>query len=314
MRVAIVGIGCRLPGGADSPDAFWQLLCAGVEAITEVPSDRFDADAVYDPVPGKAGRLYTRRGGFIDGIDAFDADFFGISPREARRIDPQQRLLLEVVWEALEDGGQPTDRLAASSTGVFVGLSSHDYATIQSRPGNRDLIDAHVNTGNAASIAANRISYLLDLRGPSLAVDTACSSSVTAVHLACRGLASGDCDLAIVGAVNALLIAEPTIGFCQASMLSVDGRCRPFDARADGYVRSEGAGAIVLKPLDRAVHNGDPIRAVIRGPRSTRTDGRPALPSRARPPRRLSSNRHFKRRASIRARCSTSRPTARGRP
>ena len=124
MRIAIVGIGCRFPGGADSPDAFWELLCAGAEAITEVPSDRFDTDAVYDPVPGKAGRLYTRRGGFIDGIDAFDADFFGISPREARRIDPQQRLLLEVVWEALEDGGQPLDALAASSTGVFVGISS----------------------------------------------------------------------------------------------------------------------------------------------------------------------------------------------
>lgn len=262
--VAIVGIGCRFPGGIRSPAELWDLLARGGDAIIESPPGRLDLDALYDPDPGVPGKLYARRGGFVDGIDLFDADFFGISPREVRRIDPQQRLLLEVVWEALEDGGQPPDRLGGSDTGVFVGISGHDYADLQSQPASRELIDVHVNAGGATSIAANRVSYLLDLHGPSLAVDTACSSALTAVHLACVSLARGECGIAIAGAVNALLTAEPTIGFCKAGMLSPEGRCKPFDARADGYVRSEGAGAVVLKPLDRALADDDPVYAVIR--------------------------------------------------
>jgi amino acid adenylation domain-containing protein len=263
--IAIVGIGCRFPGGVSSPAQFWNLLCDGLDAITEVPPDRFDLDQFFDPDPAVPGKTYSRWGGFVDRIDAFDADFFGIAPREACRIDPQQRLLLEVVWEALEDNGQPTDRLAGVNAGVFIGIASHDYTDMQILPWNRERIDAHTNAGGAMCIAANRISYLLDLRGPSLAVDTACSSSLTAVHLACRSIAAGECELAIAGGVNVLLAPEPTIGFCKTAMLSPDGRCHAFDARANGYVRGEGAGAVILKPLERALEDGDSIYAVIRG-------------------------------------------------
>ena len=262
--VAIVGIGCRFPGGAASPLSYWELLARGGDAIVDAPPDRNDLHALFDPDPGRPGSVYVRRGGYLDAIDRFDAGFFGISPREARRIDPQQRLLLEVAWEALEDGGLPADGLAGSRTGVFVGISGHDYADMQSWPGSRKQIDAHVAGGGATSIAANRISYALDLRGPSMTVDTACSSALTAVHLACRSLAAGECDLALAGAVNALITAEPTIGFCKAQMLAPDGRCKPFDAAADGYGRGEGAGALALKPLARALADGDPIHGVIR--------------------------------------------------
>ncbi|WP_435103793.1 amino acid adenylation domain-containing protein [Arhodomonas sp. AD133] len=281
MDVAIVGIGCRFPGGADSPNAFWTLLCDGVDAIGEMPRDRFDLDALYDPDPAAPGKIYTRRGGYLAGIDEFDAGFFGIAPREARRMDPQQRLLLEVAWEALEHGGQPPHALAGSNTGVFVGVSGHDYADIQLLPFNRRQIDAHVNAGSSGCIIANRLSYLLDLHGPSFTVDTACSSSLTAVHLACRSLAAGECDLAIAGGVNVLLSPDVTIGFCKAEMLSPDGQCRAFDAGANGYVRSEGVGAVVLKPLTDALADGDPIQAVIRGS-AINQDGRTAglsLPS-----------------------------------
>ena len=263
--LAIIGIGCRFPGGANSPATFWKLVTGGVDAITEVPPGRFDLDAVYDPDPTRVGKLYSRWGGYVDTIDSFDAEFFGVSPREARRIDPQQRMLLEVAWEALEDAGQPPPLLAGSRTGVFVGISSHDYGDMQFEPVERARLDAHVATGGAGCIAANRISYCLDLRGPSLAVDTACSSSLTALHLAGVSLAHGECELALVGGVNALLAPTSTIMFCKANMLSPDGRCKPFDARANGYVRAEGAGAIVLKPLNRALRDGDPIYAVMLG-------------------------------------------------
>jgi acyl transferase domain-containing protein len=273
MNVAIVGIGCRFPGGVRTPEEFWELLCNGVDAISEMPADRFDLDSLFDPDPGRAGKLYTRWGGFLDRVDEFDADFFGISPREARRIDPQQRLLLEVGWEALEDAGQPPDQLAGSGAGVFVGISTSDYGSLQFQPGNAHLIDAHAPAGGALCIAANRISYFLDLHGPSIAVDTACSSSLTALHLACQSITRGECSLAIVAGVNVLLKPEVTIGFCKASMLSPDGRCRPFDANANGYVRSEGAGALVLKPVQAALDNRDPIYAVIRAT-SINQDGR----------------------------------------
>jgi amino acid adenylation domain-containing protein len=271
--VAIVGIGCRLPGGADSPAGFWRLLCDGVDAITELPPDRFEVDDVYDPDPEAPGKIYSRWGGFLERIDEFDADFFGISPREARRMDPQHRLLLETAWEALEDGGIVPERIGGTRTGVFIGISTHDYADLHVRPGHRNLLDAHINIGNALCAAANRISYLLDLHGPSMAVESACSSSLTAVHLACRSLQLEESELALAGGVNLVLAPELTIGFCKASMISPDGRCRAFDASANGYVRSEGAGVVVLKTLRRALEDGDPIHAVIRAT-AVNEDGR----------------------------------------
>jgi 1-acyl-sn-glycerol-3-phosphate acyltransferase len=217
--------------------------------------------------------MYTRWGGYVEDVDRFDAAFFGFSPREASRIDPQHRMLLELTQEALEDAGIPTDRLAGSRAGVFVGVSTHDYGDMQMWPSNRTRIDAHSNAGVAGSIAANRISYAFDLRGPSMIVDTACSSSLTAAHLALRSLADGECDLAIVGGAQLLLTPEVTIGFCKASMISPDGRCRAFDASGNGYVRSEGAGVVVLKPLAEALAAGDRVYAVLLGS-SVNQDGR----------------------------------------
>ncbi len=265
QSAAIVGIGCRFPGGANSPEAFWQLLRDGVEAIGEVPPDRYDVDSVFDPDPARKGTMYTRRGGFVDDIDRFDAAFFGFSPREASRVDPQHRLLLEIAYEALEDAGLSADQAAGSRTGVFVGFSAHDYSSIQMYPFNRHLIDSHSMTGGASSIAANRISYMLDLRGPSFIVDTACSSALTAVHLAMRSLRNGECDLALAGGAQLNLTPEISIGFCKASMISPDGRCHAFDARANGYVRGEGGGLVLLKPLDAALADGDRIYAVLVG-------------------------------------------------
>jgi 1-acyl-sn-glycerol-3-phosphate acyltransferase len=262
--VAIVGIGCRFPGGANSPEQFWRLLHDGVDAISEIPSDRFELGNLFDADPTAPGKLYVRWGGYVDNITEFDAQFFGISPREAAHIDPQHRMLLEVTYEALEDAGIHLEHIRGSATGVFVGISTHDYGDIQMHPANRAQIASHSNSGTATSIAANRISYLLDLRGPSLAVDTACSSSLTAVHLACRSIADGECGVALVGGVQLLLTPEPTIGFCKATMLSPDGRCHAFDAAANGYVRAEGAGIVVLKPLAKALADGDSIYAVIK--------------------------------------------------
>jgi acyl transferase domain-containing protein/thioesterase domain-containing protein/acyl carrier protein len=261
--IAIIGIGCRFPGGANSPQAFWKLLRDGTDAITEVPADRWNVDTFYNPDTAKPGKIRTRWGGFIEQIDQFDAQFFGISPREAVRIDPQQRLLLEVAWEALEDGGQVPERLAGSSTGVFIGIYTSDYHDIQLC--DRNSIDAYANLGSFYCIAANRISYLLNLNGPSMAVDSACSSSLVAVHLACQSIWNGESTLALAGGVNAILKPEISIGFTQASMLSPDGRCKTFDAKANGFVRAEGAGIVILKPLESALEDGDAIYAVIRG-------------------------------------------------
>ncbi|HEX6042106.1 type I polyketide synthase, partial [Longimicrobium sp.] len=268
--IAIVGIGCRFPG-ADGPEAFWRLLWEGTDAVTEVPADRWDVDALYDPDPAVPGRMTTRWGGFLDGVDRFDAAFFGIAPREAARMDPQQRLLLEVAWEALEDAGLDPDRLAGSPTGVFVGISTSDYGQRQFT--DPALSDAYAGTGGSLSIAANRLSYVLDLRGPSLAVDTACSSSLVALHLAVRSLRAGECATAIVGGANLLLSPEITVNFSKAGFMSPDGRCRAFSAGANGYVRGEGAGAVVLKPLARARADGDPVYAVVRGT-AVNQDGR----------------------------------------
>ena len=251
--------------------AFWDLLQGGIDAISEVPADRFSLDEYYDSDPAAAGKIVTRFGGFIDHVDQFDAHFFGISPREAARMDPQQRVLLEVAWEALEDAGQVRDRLAGTNTGVFIGISNNDYGRIQFNDVNR--IDAYAGTGNALSIAANRISYVFDFHGPSLAVDTACSSSLVAVHQACNSLRSGESTLALAGGVNLILSPAITINFSKAGAMAPDGRCKTFDARANGYVRGEGAGVVVLKPLAQALADGDPIYAVIRGS-AVNQDGR----------------------------------------
>jgi len=268
--IAIVGLGCRFPG-ADGPDAYWSLLEHGVDAIREVPADRFDAHPIYDERPAIPGKLNTRWGGFLDGVDRFDPHFFGISPREASRIDPQQRLVLEVAWEALEHAGIAPADLAGSPTGVFLGISGNEYSRLQFE--HLDDIDPYAGTGNAYSIAANRLSYTLDLRGPSLAIDTACSSSLVAVHQAMHSLRAGESDLALAGGVNLILFPDVTVYFSQARAMAADGRCKTFDERADGYVRSEGCGMVVLKRLSDARRDGDRVIAVIHGS-AVNQDGR----------------------------------------
>jgi acyl transferase domain-containing protein/pimeloyl-ACP methyl ester carboxylesterase len=259
--IAIIGMGCRFPG-ANHPKAFWDLISQQVDAITEVPPERWDVEALYDP-RGGYGKMNTRWGGFLDHIDRFDAEFFGIAPREAIYLDPQQRLLLEVTWEALENAGQAVEQLAGSQTGVFVGISCSDYHQRLRQSYNE--INAYMATGNAFSIAANRLSYLFDFHGPSMAVDTACSSSLVAAHLACQSLLRGESNLALAAGVNLLLSPELTVILSQARMMSPDGRCKTFDAKANGYVRGEGCGVVVLKRLADALTDGDPILALIRG-------------------------------------------------
>ncbi|HEX8967761.1 MAG TPA: polyketide synthase, partial [Chloroflexota bacterium] len=263
--IAIVGMGCRFPGGADDPDAFWRVLANGVDAVREVPPERWDVDAFYDPDPAAPGKMYTRAGGFIRQADRFDHSFFGIAPREAAAMDPQQRLLLEVTWEALEDAGQPPHGLIGSRTGVFVGISTTDYAQLGARDGDATAIDAYSGTGTAFSVAAGRISYVLGFRGPCLAVDTACSSSLVALHNACQSLRLGESDVALVGGVNLILAPESSVYFCKVHAMAVDGRCKTFDADADGYGRGEGCGVVVLKRMSDAVAAGDRIHALVRG-------------------------------------------------
>jgi len=259
----VTGLGCRFPGHANDPEAFWRLLSNGVDAITEVPASRWPVDAYYSADPDAPGRTYTRHGGFIDRIDTFDPHFFGISPREARSIDPQHRLLLEVAWEALEHAGELPDRLSGTRTGVFVGITGNEYAQMLKVAGAQHL-DAYHLTGCSPNFVAGRVSHLLGLQGPAMAVDTACSSALVGVHLACQSLRSGDCDLALAGGVNALLTPDQFITAAKARMLSADGRCKTFDARADGYGRGEGCGVVVLRRLSDAVSRGDRILAVIR--------------------------------------------------
>ncbi len=268
--IAVIGLGCRFPS-ASGPDETWALLRDGVDAVCEVPASRWDNEAVHHPEPGTPGRTNTRRGGFLEDVHGFDPVLFGIAPREVTEIDPQQRLLLEVSWEALEDAGIAADRLAGTSTGVFVGLSTTDYLTLQLTRGRRAT--AFTSTGNAPSVAASRLSYLLDLRGPAWAVDTACSSSLVAVHQAVRSLRDKECDMALAAGVNLMLTPDVTVALSQARMLSADGRCKVFDADADGYVRGEGCGVVVLKRLSDAVSAGDRIVAVIRGT-AVNQDGR----------------------------------------
>ncbi|PSR19697.1 beta-ketoacyl synthase [filamentous cyanobacterium CCP3] len=263
--IAVIGIGCRFPGGADSPESFWQLLEQGVDAIGPVPPQRWDADAYYDADPDAPGKIYTREGGFLPQIDDFDAPFFGISAREASSLDPQQRLLLEISWEALEHANQASERAFNSTTGVFIGICSNDYNKLLWELGGAAGIDAFCATGNALSLAAGRLSYALGLKGPSLVVDTACSSSLVALHLACQHLRSRECDLALAGGVNLLLTPDSSIAFSRTRMLDPSGRCKTFDASANGYVRGEGGGVVVLKRLSDAQKDGDHILAVVRG-------------------------------------------------
>jgi acyl transferase domain-containing protein len=271
--VAIIGAGCRFPG-ANSISEFWTLLCNGIDAISEIPSTRFDVDAYYDPRPGAPGRMITRCGGFLADIDKFDPYFFGISPREAAGIDPQHRLLLETAWQCVEDAGVTSPLLARARAGVFVGVCTDDYQAMGRVAADR--IDVRFAMGIARSNAAGRISYLLGLTGPSLCLDTACSSSLLAIHLAVRSLRAGECELAFAGGVNAILEPTTMIAFSQGGLLSPEGRCKAFDESANGFVRSEGAGMVLLKPLRRAMADGDPIYAVIRGS-ATNNDGPASL-------------------------------------
>jgi acyl transferase domain-containing protein/NADPH:quinone reductase-like Zn-dependent oxidoreductase/SAM-dependent methyltransferase/acyl carrier protein/short-subunit dehydrogenase len=264
-RIAIIGVGCRFPGGVNDAESLWKFLVEGREGVVEVPSDRWNVERYYDSEPGLAGKSIVRRGGFIDGIDQFDPQFFGISPREAPYVDPQQRLLLETAWEAIEDAGIVLDLERGTDLGVFVGISHNDYQGIQSNAFDHFGISPHTPTGSAHSIAANRISYCLNLHGPSVAMDTACSSALTAVHLACEHIWAGRGDAALAGGVTVMITPGGFIGFSQAGMLSPEGRCAAFDASASGFVRGEGAGMVLLKRLSKAVADGDPIQGVILG-------------------------------------------------
>jgi acyl transferase domain-containing protein/acyl carrier protein len=259
--IAIVGMGCRFPGGARDPERFWRLLRDGIEGVRDVPAERWDKDAWYDPDPEAPGKMRTRRGGFLEGAAEFDAAFFGISPREAKCMDPQHRLLLEVAWEALEDAGQPPPRLMGSKTGVFMGFLNNDYL------GAGDLaeLEGHFATGNGFSNAVGRLSYVLGLHGPSVALDTACSSSLVAIHLASQSLRQRECDMALAGGVNLILAPGLSVMMSKLGALAPDGRCKTFDASADGYVRGDGCGVLVLKRLSDALRDRDRIVAVVRG-------------------------------------------------
>ena len=274
--IAIVGIGCRLPGGVNSAEAFWDVLREGRELITEIPPDRWDLNLHYDPDPARPLTQHVKRGGFVDGIDQFDAAFFGITPREAVCMDPQQRLLLEVAWRALEDAGQPLEAVQRKAVGVFMGISSADYSSLLWASKERFVTpnnEPFVLPGNTGCIAANRLSYFFDLKGPSFTVDTACSSSLVAVHLACESIWRGESEAALAGGVQALIHPGIQMSFCKAGLLAPDGRCKSFDASADGYVRSEGAGVVLLKPLAAAEAAGDSVYAVIQGS-AVNSDGR----------------------------------------
>ncbi|MDC0707025.1 SDR family NAD(P)-dependent oxidoreductase [Stigmatella sp. ncwal1] len=281
--IAVVGMACRLPGSVRSPEDFWRLLANGVNAVREVPKDRWSLDTWYDPDPEAPGKMYSRHGGFLDEVDPFDASFFGISAPEARSMDPQQRILLELGWEALESAGIAVDQLKGSPTGVFLGICLSDYALLELNSPDPTGINAYSGSGGVLSVAAGRIAYALGLEGPTLAVDTACSSSLVAAHLACQSLRNGECELALVGGSNLLLSPRMSVYFSKLKALAPDGACKAFDSSANGYVRGEGAGVLVLKRLSDAMADGDPILSVMRGT-AVNQDGRSnglTAPSRA---------------------------------
>jgi acyl transferase domain-containing protein/acyl carrier protein len=262
--IAIVGIACRFPGGADDPGSFWKLLCDGVDATSEVPADRWDVNAYYDADPSKPGKTNVRRGGFLKRVDGFDPLFFGISPREAEQMDPQQRLMLELAWEALEDAGVVPDSVRARRVGVYVGSVFNDYELLLTQRG-AEARGEHSSAGSVQAILANRVSYTFGLKGPSLSVNTACSSSLVAVHLACQAIRGGECTMALASGVHLMLAPETTLAVSKFGALSEEGQCRTFDASANGYVRGEGAATVLLKPLSAALRDGDRVYACIRG-------------------------------------------------
>jgi len=270
--IAIVGAGCRFPGGVRSPEDYWRLLESGRDAITRIPADRWDADTFYDPDPAAPGKMYVREGGFLDAIDCFDAGFFRIPPREARQLDPQQRLLLEVSWEALENSGIAPDRLRGASAGVYVGAMGCDYAFRMAHRLDMASVDPYMLSGNDLSFTAGRIAYYLGLQGPAMAVATACSSSLVSLHLAAQALRAGECDLALAGGVNVILDPVTGIMLSKLRALAPDGRSKAFDEDADGYGRGEGCGMLVLERLSAALGNRRRILAVIRGS-AVRHDG-----------------------------------------
>ena len=259
--IAIIGMGFRFPGDIADNSSLWAALKQKRDLVTQVPQDRWATSELGHPDRSEPGRSISFSAGVLSRIDEFDAEFFSISPREAAWIDPQQRLLLELSWEAMENAGLPPSTLSGTNCAVYVGISSLDYGTRSMD----DLasLSSHVMTGNALSVAANRLSFVFNLHGPSLALDTACSSSLVALHHACRALQIGEAGTALVGGVNLLLHPYPFIGFTKASMLSADGRSKPFDARGDGYVRAEGGAVLMLKPLEQAMNDGDDVQAVI---------------------------------------------------
>lgn len=262
--IAVIGMGCRFPG-AQNPAEFRTLLRNGVDAIGDIPAERWDVDAHYDPNPEAPDKMYVRQGGYLPNVYEFDAAFFGIPPREVATMDPQQRILLEVCWEALEDAGIAAGTLHQSETGVYIGYMNRDYVhnVEEADPTRRG--DPYTLTGNSFSFVAGRISYLLGLQGPSMVVATACSSSLVTVHLACQALRAGECDQALAGGVNLILHPAANILLSRLRAISPDGRCKTFDATADGYGRGEGCGIVVLKRLRDALDAGDPILGVIRG-------------------------------------------------
>ncbi|MFI0943209.1 amino acid adenylation domain-containing protein [Streptomyces sp. NPDC021020] len=275
-RIAIIGIGCRFPGGVRDHRGFWRALVEGRDCITPTPADRYDTATLGSRDPAKPGRLTGGRGGYIDGVAEFDPEFFGISPREAAHMDPQQRKLLEVAWEALEDGGQRPDLLAGREVGVYVGAFTLDYKILQFADLGFESLSAHTATGTMMTMVSNRVSHCFDFRGPSVSIDTACSSSLVALHLARQSLLRGETDLALAGGTLLHLAPQYTIAETKGGFLSPGGRSRAFDAAADGYVRAEGVGVVALKRLADAQRDGDPIHAVVLGSgvnQDGRTDG-----------------------------------------
>lgn len=272
--IAIVGMSCRFPGGANDPESFWNLLINGIDGISEVPENRWDADKYYNADKNVPGKMYTKKGGFLDiAVDMFDAQFFNISPKEAMSLDPQQRILLELTWEAFENGGLDITQYSKTNTGVYLGISGEEYSLGHRSSGDFNKIDAYSLTGTTFSTACGRISYTFGFEGPSMAIDTACSSALTAFHVACKGIRNGEADAAIVAGVNIILTPNIHVCFSKLQAISPDGCSKTFDASANGYCRGEGAAVVILKKLKLALRDNDNILAVVRGT-SVNQDGK----------------------------------------